>query len=86
MCVSVYVAEPEGSQPWSFFARHRAHYKKIQGRLTYCSKDELNVHVFATCLDIMFGVKLDSKAPRLLSLSSDRTIVSASICSLCCSV
>ena len=26
-------------------------------------------------IDLMFGIKLDSNAPRLLSISSDRTIV-----------
>ena len=34
---------------------------------------------FPSPTDLMFGVKLDSDAPRLLSISSDRTIVSLSI-------
>ena len=33
MCVSVYMAQPsDQQQPWQFFARHRAHYKKIEGQ------------------------------------------------------
>lgn len=32
MCVSVYISRPDdASQPWQLFARHKAHYKKIEG-------------------------------------------------------
>ena len=32
LCVTVYVAQPEGEtqQPWQFLAKHKAHYKQIQ--------------------------------------------------------
>ena len=34
MCVSVYISRPsDDNQPWQFFARHRAHYKKIEGMI-----------------------------------------------------
>ena len=96
MCVSVYVsrANDEG-QPWQLFARHKAHYGKIEGTIHYNIRPAtLSLHSACQCMihqlmlnittdikilsltDLMFGVKLDSSAPRLLSISSDRTIVS----------
>ena len=31
LCVTVFVAQPDESQPWQFLAKHRAHYKQIEG-------------------------------------------------------
>ena len=98
MCVSVYTAHPDSDdQPWQFFARHRAHYKKIEGQsimlpslinitantaavdvTVFLQYNNMTVCYFVayTNADLMFGVKLDSNAPRLLSVSTDKTIVS----------
>ena len=35
MCVSVYISRPDDdSHPWQLFARHKSHYKKIEGTMT----------------------------------------------------
>ena len=75
-CVSVYTAQPDDEhQPWQFFARHRAHYKAIEGISINHDMEQVTLASYIHT-DLMFGVKLDSDAPRLLSISSDRTIVS----------
>ena len=88
MCVSVYTSRPDDdNHPWQLFARHKAHYKKIEGTMTttitllsLASSRACAITISSESLtDLMFGVKLDSSAPRLLSISSDRTIVSLSI-------
>lgn len=36
MCVSVYISQPnDEGQPWQLFARHKAHYGKIEGMIRY---------------------------------------------------
>ena len=34
LCVTVYVAQPEDTEnPWEFLAKHRSHYKIINGEI-----------------------------------------------------
>ena len=72
-CVTLYVAHPEDpTKPWRFLAKYRSHFKKIEGDSFpsfHCSI------VTSQLLDLMFGVKLDSDEPRLVSLGSDRFLV-----------
>lgn len=66
------MAQPEvPNKPWRFLAKYRSHFKKIEGDFfTVIVPSIIN-----QLLGLMFGVKLDSDEPRLVSLGSDRVLV-----------